>query len=122
MSTEENRPALLNLEIARQKIPGGENGLRQMAELLNTECARLIQELAAAQADDDAARFRRAAHTLKSSAAVFGATPVVDLSRELEGIGKADNLAGAGDRVAELETLLAQLRKELESLVRELTS
>jgi len=120
MSTEQDRPALLNIEIARQKIPGGDAGLRQMAGLLNTECGRLIQELSDAKAKDDSSKFRRAAHTLKSSASVFGVTPVVEVARDLEEIGKVGNLDGAADRVAELESLLARLREELKSLIDEL--
>lgn len=122
MSTEQDRPALLNVEVARQKVPGGDAGLRQMAELLDSECERLMQELSEAKAEDDASRFRRAAHTLKSSASVFGVTPVVEVARDLEGIGRAGNLEGTGDQVAELETLLARLREELKSLIEELPS
>jgi HPt (histidine-containing phosphotransfer) domain-containing protein len=50
----------------------------------------------------DADAFRRAAHSLKSNAASFGATTLSTLARDLEALAKSGSLDGAGPRVERL--------------------
>jgi CheY-like chemotaxis protein/HPt (histidine-containing phosphotransfer) domain-containing protein len=61
----------------------------------------------------DAEAVRRAAHTLKSNAATFGAHPLSDRSREVEEAAKRDELEVAAAKVdamaGELEVVLAAL-------------
>ncbi|MDP9231855.1 MAG: Hpt domain-containing protein, partial [Actinomycetota bacterium] len=61
----------------------------------------------------DAPEVRRAAHTLKSNAATFGAQALSDRSRELEEAAKRDELAGGAAKVdamaRELEVVLVAL-------------
>lgn len=112
-----NGPALLDLDVARRNIPGGDSGVKEMGAVLDSECERLMGELGDSLADDDAVKFRRAAHTLKGAATVFGATPVAEAARELEEIGEAGDLSKVGDRVPELESLVARLRNEIKSFI-----
>ena len=44
----------------------------------------MLAELRAARAEDNAERFRRAAHSLKSNSNTFGAVRLTALARELE--------------------------------------
>jgi HPt (histidine-containing phosphotransfer) domain-containing protein len=84
------------------------------AELLDTfveEGAGLVVELRTAHAERSAARFRRAAHSLKSNGETFGAKRLAALARalELDGIDAADVAAVA--RVAdEYERAIATLK------------
>ena len=117
MSTDDRPLTLIDLSIARENIPGGSAGIQHMARILDSECERLIGELRDAQADGDATKFQRAAHTLKSASGVFGALPVAELSRELEAIGKSGDLTDVEDRVTKLESLVATLRSELDSII-----
>ena len=84
------------------------------AELVDTfveEGAGILAELRAAHAEGNAARFRRAAHSLKSNGETFGAKRFAALARslELDGIESAD--AAAVQRVAdEYEQAIAALK------------
>ena len=62
-------------------------GVEFVAELIDTffeEAPTLLAELRAAHAADDANRFRRAAHSIKSNSLTFGATALAELARGLE--------------------------------------
>lgn len=57
------------------------------AELVTTflqEAPVMIADLKAAAAAGDAADLRRAAHSIKSNAAIFGAGPLADIARDIE--------------------------------------
>jgi histidine phosphotransfer protein HptB len=62
-------------------------GAEFVSELIGTfleEAPRVLAELRDAAAKGDVDSYRRAAHSLKSNAQTFGATPLAALSRELE--------------------------------------
>ena len=68
--------------------------------------------VAAGQQED----FRRAAHSVKSNAATFGANGLSDLARELERMGRENQLEAAGNRLQEMETLYQSVAVELKGL------
>ena len=79
---------------------GGDRGF--LAELVETYLAYspgLLAELGAGVAADDAASARRAAHTLKSTSASFGARRLSGLCREIEAAAAAGNLVGLDESV-----------------------
>lgn len=99
--------------------------LRQMSgadfigELVDTfldDTPKLMKELRSALQAKDADSFRRAAHSLKSNAATFGAKHLSELARELEQIGKDGKLADVGDRLANLEQTYQSAATELKGL------
>src|SRR5437764_3567795 len=62
-------------------------GAEFVAELVDPfleEAPGMLAELRSARAQGDAERFRRAAHSLKSNANVFGAVNLAAMARELE--------------------------------------
>ncbi len=69
---------------AEERIPGGPEAVRKMAQLLVDELPKLRTSLDEARQRADARSFERTAHTLKSSAAVFGATRVVAIAQKFE--------------------------------------
>jgi HPt (histidine-containing phosphotransfer) domain-containing protein len=69
--------------------------------------------LLAALRGTDADEVRRAAHTLKSNGATFGATTFSELCRELEMLAKTGDLAGAPDLTARIEDEYALVAEEL---------
>ena len=92
-------------------------GAAFVGELVDTflaEVPGMLADLRAALAAGDAARFRRAAHSLKSNANTFGAMPFAALARELElgGLAQADNHA----RLDALEQELARVTHRLREL------
>lgn len=64
---------------------------------------------------------RRAAHTLKSNAQVFGATRLAELCRELEATAKGGTLAGASGLVEQIEGEHARVDAALRAALRETT-
>jgi HPt (histidine-containing phosphotransfer) domain-containing protein len=73
-----------------------------LAELVDTylgDSPGLFAELRAAIAADDAATARRAAHTLKSTSASFGAEGLAAQCREIEASAGAGNLVGLDEQV-----------------------
>jgi len=91
-----------------------------LVELLQTyfdDSPRLLVAMQAARAVGDADSFRRAAHTLKSNSASFGAMTLSRLARALEEMGKAGTLAGAAADLAQAEAEYARVRAALEEAV-----
>lgn len=82
-----------------------------LVEDLPSQVAQLKDALAAQDADS----FRRAAHTLKSNAATFGAHRLTDLARELETMGRENNL-DAGNRLQILEEAVTEVIQHLKEL------
>ena len=82
----------------------------------NEETAALVEQLRQALADQDAATFGRCAHSIKSSSASLGALAFAEQARELELMGKAGDLSGAGPRVERLAADFALVRRSLEEL------
>jgi HPt (histidine-containing phosphotransfer) domain-containing protein len=85
-----------------------------VAELVDTfaqEAPPLLAELRSALAAGAAERFRRAAHSIKSNSATFGATRLAALARELELGGLPADARGVDALAQELEATLVALRR-----------
>jgi HPt (histidine-containing phosphotransfer) domain-containing protein len=77
-----------------------------IAELVGAfleEAPTLIAQLRPALDAKDAEIFRRAAHSVKSNAATFGATNLFELARELEFMARENRLGEIGNRIEVLE-------------------
>jgi HPt (histidine-containing phosphotransfer) domain-containing protein len=88
-----------------------------LAELIETylgDSPGLFEELRAGLTTGDAVAVRRAAHTLKSTSASFGATRLAGICREMETSAGAADLADLPPRLAaaeaEFEAVAAALR------------
>ena len=95
------------------------SGADFISELVDTfldDAPKLMKELQTAVQAKDADTFRRAAHSLKSNAATFGAKHLSELARELEQMGKDSKLAEVGDRLATLERTYQDAAAELKGL------
>ena len=99
--------------------------LRQMSgadfigELIDTfldDAPRLIKELHSTRKAGDAESFRRAAHSLKSNSATFGALQLSGLARDLEMLGKENKLGEVGNRLKALEDAYRSVDRELKRL------
>ena len=91
-----DRAALADL----RAMTGGDPAF--LAELIDTYVADTPQQLATirqALEARDAEAVRRAAHSLKSNSATFGAAALAELGAQLEARGKAGELAGADELV-----------------------
>jgi HPt (histidine-containing phosphotransfer) domain-containing protein len=75
-----------------------------------------IAELRSALLRRDAEAFRRAAHSLKSNSATFGAHRLAAIARELELVGKENKLEGQAPKIDEFEGLYQKVARELKDL------
>ncbi len=88
----------------------------ELIDTYNTETGELIERLRQALAAQDAAVFGRTAHSIKSSSASLGALAFSQQARQLEMMGKANDLAGAGTQLDLLAADFAQVKRRLEEL------
>ena len=89
-----------------------------VGELMNTffeDANAQMLEMNSALASNDTESFRRAAHSLKSNAATFGAADLAALARELEMMGRDNNLA-VGNRLEVLKEAFEQVKIQLSEL------
>lgn len=90
-------------------------GTEFVSELIDTffeDTLHLMEQMRAALAAKDSESFRRAAHSLKSNAATFGATELSTLARELESMGRENNLE-IGNRLEGLEEAFQKAKSQL---------
>ena len=113
MPSPPDESEILDWDLAAQRIPGGPRMIREMADLLLVESDELIQQIHQALQEQDAKTLQRAAHTIKGSAAVFGAKRVVAAALRLEVLGRERSLKGGEGLLQELEKHYAELAKTI---------
>jgi histidine phosphotransfer protein HptB len=79
------------------KMTAGADFVLDLVDTFLAEAPIMLDDLRHALAMNDAARFRRAAHSLKSNGNTFGAVALAAMARELEvgGIGPVHEAGGA---------------------------
>lgn len=83
----------------------GEAASKVLAEVIDSyleNAPQLLEVIHAAVLSKDAASLQQAAHTLKSSSAVLGATSLSQLCQELEATGRAGTVEGGAERMLQL--------------------
>ncbi|MBC7248740.1 MAG: PAS domain S-box protein [Anaerolineae bacterium] len=84
--------------------------IAELVEAFQMDAVRLLAELRQAVAQGDPELMRRAAHTLKGSAATLGATRLSALCLDLECMGQQGELTGAEEKLAQLEKEYARFK------------
>ena len=107
----------LDWNTALARVGGDVDLLKDIARIFIDDFPRSLAELRDAGARGDCALAERAAHGLKGAAANFGATRVVETSLHIEKMGRAGRLDDFGAALEALESGLASLQKELETLL-----
>ena len=103
---------------AELKQSVGEDFISELIDTFLADAPKLIAELHTTLSIGNADGFRRAAHSLKSTSANFGATQFSALAKELEMLGRAGTLDGATDLLVRLEAAYPQVANELTQLVK----
>jgi len=96
----------------------GTDFIGEVIEVFNEDAPELLEQMKQALSSDDAELLRRAAHSLKSNSAAFGADKLAELARELERLGKEGSLAGAGDKVARAAAEYQRVQQALKELTK----
>jgi signal transduction histidine kinase/CheY-like chemotaxis protein/HPt (histidine-containing phosphotransfer) domain-containing protein len=100
-----------------QRTTGGnEKLIRSLAKTFLADAPKTLALIRTAVTKKDAVKLARAAHLLKGSIAIFGASKAVAAARNLEAIGRAGNLAEAAGALQSLESEFALLQQELRTI------
>ncbi len=97
----------------------GSDFVIELIDAYAVETADLLNRLQQALAGADAAAFRRLAHSIKTSSASLGALAFAQQARELEMMGKANELARAGAKVDKLTAAFPKVVSRLTELKHE---
>lgn len=103
-------------EFENLKQLGGDKFINELIDTFLEDAPRMISELNESQKAGDADAFRRAAHSLKSNGATFGATHLSELAKELEVLGRENKLGETGNRLEVLNEAYQQVAAELQEL------
>jgi histidine phosphotransfer protein HptB len=98
------------------KQMSGADFIDELVDTFLEDAPKLFVELKAALKADNADSFRRAAHSLKSNSATFGARHLSEQARELEMMGKENKLTQVGGRLAAAEDTYQVVARELKGL------
>jgi two-component system sensor histidine kinase/response regulator len=104
------------------RVDGDLDLLEEIAALFLDSCEAWLEDLRRGVADSDAAAIEKAAHTLKGSAASFGARSLVEAALRVEKIGASLDLAEVGSAVRDLESHVGALTGDLRGFLREVAS
>jgi histidine phosphotransfer protein HptB len=93
----------------------GADFVRDLMDTFFEDTNTQMTQMKNALATNDAETFRRAAHSLKSNAATFGATDLSALARELEMLGRDNNLE-VGNQLKVLQEAFELVKNTLNEL------
>jgi len=102
-------------------IMGGDKYMFELIDSFLEDAPQLLADMQKALEEECAGDLRLAAHSLKSNCADFGAAVLSNLCRDLENLGKAEDLDGAGEKLAlagveydNVKTALLALRQSMD--------
>ena len=102
---------------ALEESVGGEF-ITVMVDAFLEETSQLMDTLKKSLSSGDADTFRRAAHSMKSNAATFGAMQLSELARELEAMARAEKMSEIGSQIDALQEALQSVFNEIKSLMK----
>jgi signal transduction histidine kinase/DNA-binding NarL/FixJ family response regulator/HPt (histidine-containing phosphotransfer) domain-containing protein len=100
----------------RRTIGGNEKLFRSLAATFLADAPKALLRIRGAVAKQNATELASAAHLLKGSLAIFSAPNAVAAARNLEALGRADNLREAPAGLRVLESEFALLQHELRAI------
>ena len=98
------------------KQMSGPDFIDELVDTFLEDAPKLLKDMKAALQANDADAFRRAAHTLKSNSATFGADHLSALARDMELLAKEHRLPEAESRLQPLEQALQSVSAALKGL------
>lgn len=98
------------------KQMSGPEFLNELIDTFLDDAPGMVREMKTALDTANADSFRRAAHSLKSNAATFGAGRLAELAKELESLGRENRLAETGVKLGALEEAVKSACEALKGL------
>jgi histidine phosphotransfer protein HptB len=108
-------PAIDKTTFEELKQISGTDFINELIDAFLEDAPHMIQNMQTAATTGDVESFRRNAHSLKSNAYTFGATELGQLAKELEVMGRENNL-DIGNRLEILNEALGKAVEELGGL------
>lgn len=108
-------PSVDKAKFEELKQMSGADFINELIDAFLDDAPNMIQNMQTAVDTKDVESFRRNAHSLKSNAYTFGAAELGALARELEWMGKENNLE-IGDRLKVLREAFQNVAEELKGL------
>ncbi len=99
---------------ALDRLGGDEDLLRELCHIYLEESPKLLEKLRQGVVDGDAEAVRRAAHSIKGEVGYLGAEKASQAARQLENMGRDQDLSQAAVVFAVLESELVGMRSALE--------
>ncbi|HET9488988.1 MAG TPA: response regulator, partial [Methylomirabilota bacterium] len=112
-------PVLDPEALERLRVSMGASFLEELLPTFVEDSQEMVGTMRRALTAKDTDSFRRAAHSLKSNAASFGALTLSNLARDLEALAKSGSLEGAGPRVERLAGECERVVRALREVERE---
>lgn len=109
---------MANKEARAAELQAAKTVLGELLEVHFQDAPKLLGSMHAALAAGNADEFRRAAHSLKSTSANFGAMTLSKMCKELEDLGKTGAIEGAAEGLALTEAEYGRVRAALDATVR----
>jgi HPt (histidine-containing phosphotransfer) domain-containing protein len=97
------------------KQMSGEDFINELIDAFIDDAPNMIRAMQTALDSKDVESFRRNAHSMKSNANTFGATELAALAKELEVMGKENNL-DVGNRLEVLKEAYGKVAEELKGM------
>jgi CheY-like chemotaxis protein len=104
------------LERLLETIGDDRSLLTALIDTFVSDAPRLVEAARRGLEHGQTDEVRRAAHTLKSNGATFGATRLSELSRQLEALARSGILEGADELIARIDAEYEQVRIALETV------
>jgi two-component system sensor histidine kinase/response regulator len=108
--------AFWNRVEALERVMGDEKLLEEVCQIFLQESPKLLRRLQQAVVAGNADEVMRAAHSLKGESSYLSASGTFQAARELEEMGRRQDLSGAGDTLTVLEKQMAGLLRDLGGL------
>lgn len=107
-----------DLETSLDRLGGDLDILLEVAEAFCATAPELLEQITAAAGQRDGPGLKRTAHSLKGSAANFGAVATCEAAQQLERMGGAGSFDGVDGLVQLVERETFRLQGELEAFMR----
>ena len=98
-------------------VGGDHEFLQDLVETFFQDAPLQFSSMQTALEQNDPETFRRAAHSLKSNSASFGATHLAQICKQLEDIGKSGQLGSASPLLQDAEMEFDQVKEALQKVV-----
>jgi HPt (histidine-containing phosphotransfer) domain-containing protein len=99
-----------------EAVGGDGEFLTELLETYFKDSPQLFTSMHESLVRGDSEEFRRAAHSLKSNSANFGAVKLSQQAKALEDMGKANNLEEANISLADAEAEYSKVKSALEAI------